>query len=185
MPIGAIRNMALAAMLGIALSGGAALAQEEATTAAAEATEADVANNSAFGDWLVNCEAVSVRRSVCRLSQELSRRDDGALVARFIAMPVEDGVILVSQVPMGAYLPGGAVYRFAERDDLEQREMIWQRCLGDICEAAAPISTEELALFDEADAILFGYRMDLDAEPVVVRVDVSRFSEAVAAIRAQ
>ena len=184
MLIGAIRKMAVVAALGMALSG-AALAQDETAEAPAETAEQDVANNAAFGDWLVNCEAVSVRRSVCRLTQELSRRDDGALVARFIAMPVEDGVILVAQVPMGAYLPGGAVYRFDERDDLEQREMIWQRCLGDICEAAAPISTEELALFDETEAILFGYRMDLDAEPVIVRVDVSSFPEAVAAIRAQ
>lgn len=138
----------------------------------------ELENNSAFGDWVFTCEAITARRTVCRLVQELTLRDSGQLVARFIATPVEDGRILIAQVPMGVYLPAGAVYRFAGQDDIAQREMIWQRCLGQICEAAVPLDDDEMALFGQAETILFGFRMDPGEEPVVVSVDVSRFAEA-------
>jgi len=152
------------------------VAQDAAAPEPAAAPAAgDLANGTAFGDWVVSCEAVTTQRNVCRLVQELSRRDTGELVARFIALPVEDGAVLVAQVPMGVFLPGGAVYRFADRDDLEQRDMIWQRCLGEVCEAAAPLDTAELKLFGENKAILFGFRTDAEAEPVIVRVDISQF----------
>lgn len=175
--------LAAATMAAVA---GAAWAQDTASTAeetAESATESaalqDVANNSAFGDWIVTCEAVTVQRTACRLVQELTERESGGLVARFIAVPVTDGAILLAQVPMGAYLPGGAVYRFDGNDDIEQREMIWQRCLGNICEAATPIDAEEMELFAKSDAILFGYKLDAASEPIIVRVDISQFAEAI------
>lgn len=141
-------------------------------------TADEIANNTAFGDWIIVCEAVTIRQTVCRLVQELSLRDSDRMLARFIALPVEDGAILVAQLPMGVYLPGGAVFRFSEMDEEPQREMIWQRCFGDVCEAAIPLPDEELAIFARAEAMLFGFRMDADAEPIVLRVDVSRFAEA-------
>lgn len=157
---------------------GGAMAQDAETTP----VQTDVANNSAFGDWLVVCEAVTVRKNVCRLVQELSLRETNELVARFIALPATDGAILLAQVPIGVYLPGGAVYRFAGRDDLEQREMVWQRCFGNICEAAIALDEEELAVFGEAETMLFGFRGDADSEPVIISVDISQFAEAVAMI---
>ncbi len=157
---------------------GGAMAQDTATTA----TQSDVANNTSFGDWLVVCEAVTVRQNVCRLVQELSLRETNELVALFIALPATDGAILLAQVPIGVYLPGGAVYRFAGRDDLEQREMVWQRCFGDICEAAIALDADELAVFGEAETMLFGFRGDAESEPVIVSVDVSQFAEAVSTI---
>ncbi len=155
-----------------------AMAQDTTATSA----PADVANNTAFGDWLVVCEAVTVRQNVCRLVQELSLRETNELVARFIALPATDGAVLLAQVPIGVYLPGGAVYRFAGRDDLEQREMVWQRCFGDVCEAAIALDAEELAVFGEAETMLFGFRGDAESDPVIVSVDISQFSEAVAMI---
>lgn len=151
----------------------------------------EVANNTAFGDWVVQCEAVTVSRTVCRLVQELTRTDDNALVVRFIALPTaEEDAILLAQVPIGAYLPGGAVYRLdnldtdaVDPDPAAQREMIWQRCLGDLCEAAIAVSTQEMAAFTTEGGILFGYRPDVAADPVIVRADVSRFAEAINAIR--
>lgn len=157
---------------------GAAMAQDTATDAPAQ----DVANNTAFGDWIVICEAVTVRENACRLVQELSLRETNALVARFIALPAPEGAILLAQVPIGVYFPGGAVYRFAGRDDLEQREMIWQRCFGDICEAAIALDADEIAMFAESDTILFGYRQAAAAEPTIVSVDVSQFTQALEAI---
>lgn len=169
----------LALIAALALCTGAAGAQE-VPQAPEGATADDIANNTAFGDWVVACEAVTLRRTVCRLVQELSLRESGQLLARFIAVAVEDGAILVAQVPMGVYLPAGAVYRFAGRDDLPQREMIWQRCMGEVCEAAAPIDDAEMAHFASVESILFGFRVDPEAEPVIVNVDVSRFAEAMA-----
>lgn len=139
----------------------------------------EIANNTAFGDWVVFCEAVTIRRTVCQLVQELSLRDSDRMLARFVALPVEEGAVLVAQVPMGVYLPGGAVFRFADMDEEPQREMIWQRCFGEVCEAAIPLPEEELAVFARAQAMLFGFRMDAEEEPIILRVDVSRFAEAI------
>lgn len=175
--------MALAAGQGTAQDTSDAAA-EPTTEAAEPAATGDLANNSAFGDWLVTCEAATVQRTVCRLVQEQSLRQNGQLVARFIAVPVSDGAILLAQTPMGTYLPGGAVYRFAGDEDSAQREMIWQSCLGDVCEAAAPLDEAELALFAEHQAILFGFRMSADTDPLILSVDISRFGEALDALRA-
>lgn len=154
-----------------------------ATAASAQEGE-EVANNSAFGDWIVTCEAVTVSRTSCRLIQELTLRETNSLVARFIAFPAADGTaVLLAQVPMGVYLPGGAVYRFANDEDAEQREMIWQRCLGDVCEAAIALSVEELASFADAQTLLFGYRADVQSEPIITSVDVSEFSAGIDTIR--
>ena len=174
-----MRNTGLAA-LGLAVMATGSLAQENTAT---EAAATDVANNSVFGDWVMACEAVTVSRNMCRLVQEQSLRETGEMLARFIAVPVADGVILLAQVPMGVYLPGGAVYRFEGQDDVEQREMVWQRCADTVCEAAAPVDEEELARFAEADGLLFGFRMDAQAEPIVLRVDLEQFGEAVDLIR--
>lgn len=182
------RSICILAMSGLAA--GALIAQTADTTAdeagpAAETgtqTDTDLPNNTRFGDWVVTCEAATVKRNVCRLEQEQTLRDTGQLVARFIAVPVSDGAILLAQTPMGTYLPGGAVYRFADDDAAEQREMIWQRCLGTICEAAAPLDEAELTAFTDHDALLFGFRMAAEADPVILRVDISRFNEALGAL---
>ncbi|RRH73230.1 invasion associated locus B family protein [Falsigemmobacter faecalis] len=157
----------------------------QAETAKTEAPVQDLANYTAFGSWLVNCEALSVKRSVCRLTQELTLKDSGELVVRLVALPVKDGALLFAQVPQGVYLPGGAVYRIADKEDLPQREMVWQRCLGGVCEAATGLDEAELETLSGAQSVLFGYRMDADGEPLIVNVEMSRFSEGVAALRAQ
>ncbi|MEM9341947.1 MAG: invasion associated locus B family protein [Pseudomonadota bacterium] len=176
------------------LVAGTALAQDADTEIGADATpEATldttpqpVANNSSFGNWIVTCQAVTTRDTACRLVQEQSLTETNQLVARFIALPAEkDAAILLAQVPMGAYLPGGAVYRIADRDDLEQRSMIWQRCLGQLCEAAIKLEADEIATMADGGAILFGYRMDAGADPIILRVETAAFADGVAAIRPQ
>lgn len=166
-------------------SASALIAQEEgeATTETVATQESDVANFASFGDWLVRCEAITVSRNACRLVQELTLQESGQLVSRFIVLPApEGGAVLLAQVPMGVYLPGGAVVREAGRDDVEQREMIWQRCLGDLCEAALPLSQEDVAAWADTEALLFGYRMDPAAEPVIVSMDITELPEAIEAI---
>ena len=178
------RTGRLAAALALGLMGTTGMAQEASDTAPEAApAEEDVSNNTAFGDWVVSCEAVTVKRTACSLVQEQRMKEGGQLVARFVAVPVSDGAILLAQVPMGVYLPGGAVYRFAGNEELEQREMIWQRCGDNICEAAAPLDEEELARFSEEEALLFGFRPTAEGEPVILRVDIARFAEAVEKIR--
>lgn len=161
----------------------ASFAQAQEAQPAAPAQ--DLANYTAFGAWLVNCEALSVKRSVCRLTQELTLKDTGDLVVRLVALPVKDGALLFAQVPQGVYLPGGAVYRIADNEDLPQREMIWQRCLGGVCEAATGLDEAELEALNGVPSILFGYRMDAEGEPLIVNVEMSKFSDGIAALRAQ
>jgi invasion protein IalB len=143
----------------------------------------DVANGTTFGDWVIACEAETIRRTVCRLVQTLTLQDSDQLVAQFIAVPAQDGAVLIAQVPMGVFLPGGAVYRFADDESLEQREMIWQSCQGQICEAAYPLDEEELALMGAHSSILFGYRFSADSEPIVVEVDISEFTRGIEILR--
>jgi len=159
----------------------AAVAQN-ATPVQSDAPE-DIANNTAFGDWVVSCQAATVKKTVCRLVQEQRVKNSNQLLARFIAMPVKDGAVLIAQVPMGVYLPGGAVYRFEGKDDLKQRDMVWQTCLNGVCEAAAPLSADELKLFDENKAILFGYKPTADGKPLVLRVDVEQFNKALGVLK--
>ena len=178
-------------ILALSLTAGMAAAQDATTdtetdaASDASATSQDLANGTTFGDWLVACEAISVRDTACRLVQTLTLTDGQTLVSNFITVPSEDGAILIAQVPMGVYLPGGAVYRFAGDEDAEQREMIWQSCQGQVCEAAAPLDAEELAAMDAAGKLLFGYRIRPDADPVVVEVDVTELSEGLDALRAE
>lgn len=174
-----------AAALSLAMAAGFAgsAVAEDAAPAAAEVQE--LANNTAFGGWLVTCEALTVTRSACRLTQELTLRDKGDLVVRMVAVPVSDGALLFAQVPIGVYLPGGAVYRIEGKEDLEQRNMVWQRCLGGVCEAASGLDQSELDNLRDASSILFGYRMDANGEPLIVSVDTSRFVEGLEALRAQ
>lgn len=181
-----------AIIIGVAIGlAGTAWAQKDSQGAdtpapetASQSAETDLANGTAFGDWVVACEAASVKRTSCRLVQTLTLRDRNELVARFIAVPGEDGAVLVAQTPMGVYLPGGAVYRFAGDEEAEQREMVWQSCQGQLCEAAAPLDADELAAIDAAETLLFGYRLTADADPIVVEVDVSEFNEGLDALKA-
>ena len=154
-----------------------------ADISAALEQSAAIANNSAFGGWIVNCEAITVNSTSCRLIQQLSRTEDNSLIVRMVVVPAGDGShLMIAQTPSGVYLPGGAVYRFAENEEVEQREMIWQRCIGDTCEAAARLDAEELALFDANATLLFGYRPDVTSEPIIVPMDISQFGEAIAAL---
>lgn len=150
---------------------------QNATPAQTGAQE-DIANNTAFGDWVVSCQAATVKKTVCRLVQEQRVKNSNQLLARFIAMPAKEGAVLIAQVPMGVYLPGGAVYRFEGKDELKQRDMVWQTCLNNVCEAAAPLSADELKLFGENKAILFGYKPTADGKPMVLRVNVEQFNKA-------
>ena len=161
----------------------AAGAGEAASVGAGEAGATEVANNAVFGDWVVACEAVTVARTSCRLIQQLTLRETEDLVARFIVLPAADGeAVMLAQMPMGVYLPGGAVYRPESDEAAEQREMIWQRCLGELCEAAIALDAGEIDVLRGEEAILFGYRLDPAADPIVVRVDTSQFGAALDAI---
>jgi invasion protein IalB len=142
-----------------------------------------ISNNSAFGGWIVNCEAITVNSTACRLIQQLSRTEDNSLIVRMIVLPAGDGThLMIAQTPSGVYLPGGAVYRFAENEEIEQREMIWQNCMADTCEAAARLDADELAIFDVNTTLLFGYRPDVTSEAIIVPMDISQFGEAIAAL---
>lgn len=150
----------------------------------AVAQDAEVAVNAQFGQWIVSCDAVTVNTNICRLVQEQVLRDSGDLVARFIVQPTEDeSAVLLAQVPIAVFLAGGAVYRLEGDDVAPQREMIWQRCAGPVCEAALLLEPDELAAMNDAGAILFGYRTGPTTDPVITRVDMTDFTTGLDAIR--
>jgi invasion protein IalB len=174
-------------MLGLTLSvtvAVPAIAQEDTAAIDLNQNNADVAINTQFGQWVVSCQAVTVNTNVCRLLQEQVLRDSNVLVARFIVQPVENGAaIMLAQVPGDVYLAGGAVYRLDGDEEGPQREMIWQRCMGGICEAAIVLEAEELAAMNSAGAILFGYRMEPTSDPIVTYVDLDAFGTGLDALR--
>lgn len=159
-------------------------AQDDAEKIDLSQESADVAVNAQFGQWVVSCEAVTVSSNVCRLVQEQVLRDSDVLVARFVVQPVEGGdAIMLAQVPGAVFLAGGAVYRLQGDEETPQREMIWQRCYGNICEAAIVLEAEELSAMNEAGAILFGYRLEPNSEPIVTLVDLQEFTNGLDALR--
>ena len=148
-----------AALMALALSMPASLgAQEERET---------------FGDWVLVCDG----DQPCRLIQQQTERESGALAVRLIAIKVDGGAVLAAQVPMGVHLPSGAVYRFENPEGEPQRQMIWQRCMEDICEAAIQLDERELELLGQNDSLLFAYRMMPQDEPLVMRVSLDGFQE--------
>ncbi len=174
-------------ILGLTLSAAVAapaLAQENANPIDLNQDNADVAINTQFGQWVVSCQAVTVNTNVCRLLQEQVLRDSNVLVARFIVQPVENGAaVMLAQVPGDVYLAGGAVYRLDGDEDGPQREMIWQRCMGGICEAALVLEADEIEAMNAAGAILFGYRMEPTSDPIVTLVDLEAFATGLDALR--
>lgn len=156
---------------------GAVLAMTLATSA--QAQQAEVANNATFGDWVVNCEAVSTQRTSCRVVQTQSRSDTGALFLRLIAYAQpEGGAVLVAQTPIGVYLPADVVFRAEGDADTPQTAMIWQRCLGDICEAALELDAESLQALEDGGAALFGYQPAPGQDAAVARVETTALIEA-------
>ena len=147
------------------------------------ASAQDVANNTPFGDWRVSCDAVSVSQTFCQLVQQQSVFDTNKLAGRFAAFLAQNGgSILLVQVPIGVYLPGGAVFRLDDKDAIPQKKMVWQRCLGPICEAAILLDEATVSQMESSGAMLFGYRMDSDAKPIVLRVNLNRFGEGIEAL---
>lgn len=144
----------------------------------------DVANDTPFGDWRVSCEALSLAQNFCQLVQQQTVTDTNQLAGRFAAFPAENGgAVFLAQVPIGVYLPAGAVFRLDDGDATPQRDMIWQRCLGAVCEAATLLDAETLAAMDDVGAMLFGYRMDNEGAPIILRLNLSRFKEGLTALR--
>ena len=129
-----------------------------------------------FGDWVLVCDG----GQPCRMVQQQTVIETGALAVRLIAVKTSDGAILAAQVPMGVHLPSGAVYRLRTPEDAPQREMIWQRCMSDVCEAALPLDADELALFSQNDALLFAYRMSPNEEARIIQVSLNGFEDGLA-----
>ncbi len=150
----------------------------------ASAQEGEVANNAAFGDWVVTCDAVSTQRTSCRVVQTQSRSDTGTLVIQLLGYALaEGGALLVAQVPMGVYLPGGVSFREAADEDAPQQAMVWQRCAGQICEAALQLDAVSLQALNDAEQVLFGYQPQPGSAPVIAQVNTATLIEALDATR--
>lgn len=141
------------------------------------------ADGTAFGDWLVTCREAAGGGQECRMVQKLTRSDDRSLVVRFIAVPGPDGGAgLLAQVPMGVHLPAQPALRLAEPETAPSRPFVWQRCMGDVCEAGRMLSAAEVAELSAAGAFLFGYKLTRDGAPLVVQVSAAQLGAGLAAI---
>ncbi len=167
------KPIAFGAVGALLLSANASFAQQD-----------DVPVNTRFGDWAIRCDAVTVTRNICRLLQEQVLRESNDLVVRMIGVPAADGgTVLLAQVPMGTYLPGGAVFRAESDEEAEQTEMTWQRCFGDICEAAILLSKDEADAIEAAGNVLFGYRAGPESDPIVTRINMAELGAGIDALR--
>lgn len=126
-----------------------------------------------FGDWVLVCDG----GQPCRLIQQQTISESGELALRIIAIKTEEGGVMAVQVPMGVHLPSGAVYRLRTPESEPQRQMIWQRCQSDVCEAAIQLDARELDLFSATDALLFAYRQNPQDEPRIIQVRLAGFME--------
>jgi len=143
-----------------------------------------VANNTAFGNWLVTCRAISTDQTECRLVQSLTRTADQSLVVRMIAAPREDGgAVLFAQVPLGVYLGAQPGMDEVGATDGVSRPFVWQRCVKEVCEAARVLSAQEIADMTAAGKILFGYKPTANDDPLIVQIDTSQFAAGIDAIR--
>lgn len=150
----------------------------------ANAQNSEVGNGSNFGNWEVVCDAVTTQRVSCRLVQTQTLTETGELVLRMLVYPQpEGGALLIAQVPIGVYLPGGAVYRTESDEETPLTGMIWQRCLGQICEAALALDASMVSELVANDAILFAYQKNPGEDRRVVRVDLAEFEGGLAAIQ--
>lgn len=148
------------------------------------AQDTEIGNGSTFGSWEVVCDAVTTQRVSCRLVQTQTLTETGELVVRMLVYPQpEGGALLIAQVPIGIYLPGGAVYRSEASEDAPVTGLVWQRCLGEICEAALALDAAKVGELVASDAILFAYQVNPGEDRRVVRVDLAEFEAGLAAIQ--
>ncbi|MCU0829864.1 MAG: invasion associated locus B family protein [Tabrizicola sp.] len=156
--------MKFPAALAVMLLTGPALAQDEAGR---------VMNGQTFGAWTVSCEAIAAGETVCVLNQQLVRDTDQAFLAQFLALWSDDGTkrYILARVPVGVYLPFGMALQPEVPDgEATLRQMIWQSCNGQVCEALVEFGPEEIASFVGPDiAILASYQPSLGKDPVVFR----------------
>lgn len=166
-----MRHLLISALVGAALPA-IALAQEAPDTSTPvvdTAGAAEVTNGQTFGDWTVRCEALGVNRTRCMLSQTISVREDGRLLADLLAFWTDDGErrIMIAQVPIGAHLPSGFVLQAEGAPDEEQLKFTWQACSPQLCEAVALPEQAELDRLLEAERVLAGYRPAVGADPAI------------------
>lgn len=166
-----MRHVLISAILALSLPLAAA-AQESPDTSTpnidAAETPGEVTNGQPFGDWTVRCEALGVNRTRCMLSQTVSLRDSGSVLAEFLAFWTEDQrQVLIAQTPVGVHLPSGLVLQAEGAPEDERLEFVWQTCSPRLCEAAALPEQADLDRLIAADRVLAGYRPGAGAEPTV------------------
>ncbi|WP_221932006.1 invasion associated locus B family protein [Paracoccus sp. M683] len=178
-----MRHVLISAIFAAATLPALALAQD---APAAPATPAQVTNGQVFGDWTVRCEALGVNRTRCMLSQTISVRDSGAVLADLLAFWTddEDQRILVAQVPVGAHLPSGFVLQpEGTEDEADRLDFVWQTCNPRLCEAVALPDQESLDKLLGAERVLAGYRPAVGAEPAVFPISTNGLVEGLEALK--
>ena len=153
-----------------------------ATSGSAEAQEAR--QGTAFGDWLLACEAVGVNRTSCVIRQTLTRRDGGALIADVILrrLEAEDDprIALVLVTPTGMFLPeapGMAIDAGGETLPLQ-----WRSCDAQRCVASRVLTEDDVASLSGGGRMSLGYRPVNRDEPVIFSVSLDGVTAGLAAL---
>lgn len=141
-------------------------------TVADETVAARVANGTRFGNWTLTCEALAVGETACVLNQRIARSSDGVFLSDFLMFwnpRAEDEIFLAARVAEGAYLPAGFAIRGESAADDAQRDLTWQSCSGDLCEALTAFTSDEIAALEDGGDVIAGYRPSLQSEAVIFR----------------
>lgn len=140
------------------------------------AAAARLANGTRFGTWTLGCEAVAVGETACLLSQRVARSSDGAFLADFMLFPnpqAEGEVYLAARVAAGVYLPSGFVLRGESAPEDSQRQLVWQTCVGEVCEGLLSLPAADVAALEAGGDVIAAYRPSVQSEAVIFRFSVA------------
>lgn len=176
-----------AALVALAVVGGAFGASAQTTGKTVAAPGQSAPNGAQFGAWSLRCVAEGVGETSCALIQRLAQAEGGAFVAEVgLNLTEVDGasrVLMILLTPDGTALNLRPAY--AVDDSETQTALSWRTCAGGLCRAGALLEEAE------ADALRAGARMVLGwqrfgaAEPVRIAVSLDGVSAGLQALTGQ
>ena len=124
-----------------------------------------------IGDWIFNCEALSVTETVYMLTQTIVKADSNQPVLQLALRKfgTGQGLVLIVNVPLGIYLASGIVGKV---DEGEQFNLIWQSCVTQGCQAALGVDDRLKKAMQTGKQLFIGFKPRPGAETFTIAVSL-------------